>query len=62
VATERIYEALEGHLIPGQQEGDKIVRYEAHIHRQDAQAHARLEALQSRRRGKTPAETEASKA
>jgi hypothetical protein len=50
VAEQRIYNALEANLIPDQRQVDKIVRYEAHINRQDAQAHARLDALRSRRR------------
>ena len=49
VAEQRIYDALESSLIPDKREVDKIIRYEAHVHRQDAQAHARLDSLQSRR-------------
>ena len=51
VEPERVARARETRMLPDPGELDKIMRYEAHLHRQCLQALHEIEALQARRRG-----------
>ncbi len=51
VDPERVARAQETRMLPDSGDLDKIMRYEAHLHRQCLQALHEIEALQARRRG-----------
>ncbi len=51
VDPDRVARAQETRILPDPHDLDKIMRYEAHLHRQCLQALHEIEALQARRRG-----------
>lgn len=51
IDPERVARAQETRILPYADDLDKIMRYEAHLHRQCLQALHEIEALQARRRG-----------